>query len=128
MVILIVEDEPNVAELIRETLEAQEFRCLVARSSLEADRILQSQQVDALTVDLQLPGRDGLDWLQEQAVVRPDLPQRTLLVTGSVLDSYDRLRLSRLGVQVLSKPFRIERLVEAVRTLLDGRRGDPDAH
>lgn len=115
MRILVVEDEFHVADLIRRALENQGNTCMVAATAAEAERLLDEQKVDAVTLDLAMPGKNGLDWLEDIAGRRPDLARRTLVITGAFLeaDLVDRVR--RCGAGVLAKPFSLDRLAEAVR-------------
>jgi len=112
--ILVVEDETHVAELIRSILEEMGNVCILARSADEADRVLDGQSVDGVTLDLGMPGRGGLDWLGAVAVRDPDLARRTLVITGMHLESEAIRRLALYGAGVLAKPFTVDGLLEAV--------------
>jgi DNA-binding response OmpR family regulator len=116
MNILVVEDERDVAELIRRMLEQLGNRCIVAGDAAAADRLLDREQVDAVTLDLSMPGRAGLEWLEGIASERPDLARKTLVITGLPLGVESVERLARCGAGVLAKPFGLEALREAVRT------------
>jgi DNA-binding response OmpR family regulator len=112
--ILVIEDEAHVAELIRTILEEMGNVCLLARSAEEADRVLDRQAVDAVTLDLGMPGRDGLEWLGSVAGRNPSLARRTLIITGMQLESEVILLVTRYGAGVLAKPFTVDGLQEAV--------------
>ncbi len=113
-----MEDEPAVADLIEETLELAGHRCVRARDSEEADRMLSAQRVDGITLDVRMPGRDGLDWLGSLFAKRPELARRTLVVTGTFLSPEDCSHLARCGASMLAKPFRVEELVETIHKQL----------
>ena len=93
-------------------------QCMRARDSEEADRVLSSQRVDGITLDVRMPGRDGLDWLGSLFAARPELARRTLVVTGTSLSPEDCSHLARCGASMLAKPFRVEDLVETIRKQL----------
>jgi DNA-binding response OmpR family regulator len=116
--ILVVEDEPYVAELLQETLEGEGNRCILAADASGADRVLATSAVEAITLDLMIPGRDGLAWLETLAESRPDLARRTLVVTGSALGAAERARVAAVGARILAKPFRIEQLLDRLREVL----------
>lgn len=114
MNILVIEDEAHVAELIRTILEDMGNVCLLARSADEADRVLDRHAVDAVTLDLGMPGRDGLEWLGSVAGRDPSLARRTLVITGMQLESEVILLVTRYGAGVLAKPFTVDGLQDAV--------------
>jgi two-component system OmpR family response regulator len=115
MKILVVEDEHPVAEMLCRALEALGNDCLCAHDAATATEILRGQPVDAVTLDLCMPGQPGMTWLENIAETRPELARSTLVITGSHLDAETVERLARCGAGVLAKPFTLESLAEAVR-------------
>ena len=118
MDVLIVEDEREIAELIRESLGKLGFASRIAADAAEADRALAESRADALTLDLGMPGRSGLDWLEAMAAERPELARRTVVITGMDLESELVERLAHCGVGILAKPFSLDGLQDAVRAQL----------
>jgi len=116
--ILVVEDEAPVAEVLRTALETEGNSCLLARTADQAARLLDRHSVDAMTLDLGIPGIGGLEWLESIAEDWPDLAHKTLVITGRPLAPEDITRLARCGAGLLAKPFTLETLNEAVRTQL----------
>ncbi len=119
MNILVVEDEPDVAEVLRRALEQLGNRCVLAADAEQAERALGQDAFDAVTLDLSMPGRGGLEWLEGVARSRPDLARKTLIITGMQLCAESVSRLTRCGAGVLAKPFTVEHLIDAVRCQLD---------
>lgn len=111
MTVLVIDDDPNVTEMIRDALQSNGYRCLVASSAEEADARLAANEVDGVTLDLHMPGRSGLEWLEALENVRPGLARKTLLVTGAQLGPDQIRQLRRCGATLLFKPFCIERLL-----------------
>ncbi|HKQ61994.1 MAG TPA: response regulator [Candidatus Polarisedimenticolaceae bacterium] len=122
MNILVVEDDESVAELLRRALELLGNHCYLAPDAQIADRILHDTAVDAVTLDLGIPGRDGLEWLETMAVSRPRLAGRTLVITGLAVSPDLAQRMARCGAGLLAKPFTLELLAEAVRAQLGWQR------
>ena len=120
MKVLVVEDEELVAELLQRMLESMGNDCLLAADAEQADQLLDREEVDAVTLDLAMPGRNGLDWLEGLANSRPGLARRTLVITGTHLLPPAVERLARCGAGVLAKPFTWTALLDAVRTQLGG--------
>lgn len=116
MKILVVEDEHPVAEMLCRALEALGNDCLCAHDAATATEILRGQPVDAVTLDLCMPGQPGMTWLESIAETRPELARSTLVITGSHLDAETVERLARCGAGVLAKPFTLESLADAVRS------------
>ena len=115
MDVLIVEDEREVAELIRESLGRLGYESRIATDAIEADRVLNESHADAVTLDLGMPGRSGVDWLEQIAAERPDLARRTVVITGMALESELVERVAQCGAGILAKPFTQRALEDAVR-------------
>ncbi len=120
--VLVVEDEPEVAEVILEALTRSGCRCVHARDAEEADRALAEQPVEAVTLDLCMPGRGGLEWLEATLTTRPDVGRRTVVVTGTLLDEAARRRVMRCGAALLQKPVSLKLLVKEVHERLRATR------
>ena len=72
--ILFVDDEPEVLELLRRTFPSDEgYASLTAPSAAKALEILGKQPVDLLVTDQRMPGRTGIELIQEARRLHPDL-------------------------------------------------------
>jgi len=119
MRILIIEDQPQVAQSLKRGLETERFETTVATTGEEGFFLVSSQVFDLLVLDLMLPGRDGLEILRT-------LRQRGLATPVIILSARDavedRVRGLDLGADdYLIKPFAFEELLARIRALL--RRG-----
>ena len=118
-----MEDEPHVAEVISDALASAGHESVRANDANEAQRVLATERVDGITLDLRMPGTDGLEWLSTLWSTRPDLARRTLVVTGTALSPADCHRLARCGASLIAKPFRIDDLLDVLtKQLTPGRR------
>lgn len=124
MRVLVVDDEPYVAELIRQTLESDGHRCITAASAEEAGRAIEGGGVEAMTLDLCMPGGRAVGWLETLFRNHPDLARRTLVVSGSNVTDLDRKRIEACGAGFLAKPFRLERLKDAFRGQIASPKAD----
>ena len=124
MNILVVEDEPHIAELIWRELQEMGNSCLLAQDAEQADHLLDEHLVDGVTLDLGMPGRNGLDWLESMALFDPVLARKTLVITGWDAQPDVLERLVHCGAGFLAKPFTLDALRQAVRSQIGGSCGD----
>jgi DNA-binding response OmpR family regulator len=120
MRILIVEDEPKVANFIRQGLQEERHSVDVAADGADALEVLATvPPYDLIVLDLMLPRRDGfavLKTLRERGVATP------VLVLTARDDVTDKVASLDLGADdYLTKPFAFEEFLARVRALL--RRG-----
>jgi len=120
--ILVVEDEPQVLDLVVRVLTADGYRVLTASDGDEALALLagRTDRVEALITDVRLPGMSGP---RLAAVVRERYPAvRTLYMSGFEEAHEDALRAAWVPGAFLAKPFSPEMLRARIRELLDGSR------
>jgi two-component system phosphate regulon response regulator OmpR len=118
--ILLVEDDPRLAEMLCEYLGRAGLRTTVAPSGTAALSRLSEGQYDAVVLDLMLPDMDGLDVCRQ---LRPgsDIPVLMLTARG---DAVDRIVGLELGADdYLPKPFEPRELLARLRAILRRRVG-----
>lgn len=122
MRILIVEDEPTVAEAISSGLKAEGFETVVASSGEEGFFQASTESFEIIVLDLMLPGRDGLEILNALRARGVHTPVIVLTARDGV---DDRVRgLDQGADDYLAKPFAFPELLARIRALL--RRGRPE--
>ena len=97
-------EEPLLAELLSLAFESAGHDCLVLKDFDHATLVLREFRLDSIVLDLHVSGRSGLDWLETVIPHWPDLPSRTLLLTGAAVSSAEADRITALGVDVALKP------------------------
>ena len=120
--VLIVEDQVMMATFMRRLLaQLERFTVAgVAKSGEEALALLETAQPDVAMVDFQLPGMDGLHFVQMARQVRPQL--RTLIVT-SLVDALTLARVREAGVEgYIEKDASPEMLTAALEAVAEGRK------
>src|ERR1700681_4249619 len=116
--ILVVEDDPRLADMLSEYLGQAGFRVTVAPFGRAALEHLSSAEYDAVVLDLMLPDMDGLD-VCRQVRTRSDTP--VLMLTGRG-DAIDRIVGLELGADdYLPKPFHPRELLARLRAILRRR-------
>jgi DNA-binding response OmpR family regulator len=113
--ILVVDDEPGIASLVRDYLEHAGFAVLVAGDGRNALALARSRRPDLVVLDLGLPGLDGLDVAR---ALRRDSDVPILMLTART-DEADRVAGLELGADdYVSKPFSPREIVARVRAIL----------
>lgn len=118
MKILIVEDEPEIAQLIEQTLIRDGFDCAKAGDGLKALRVFEQQHPDLIILDLMLPGLDGLE-VCTRIRQQSNLKDPYILMLTAKGEEIDRIiGLSTGADDYLVKPFSPRELTARVRALL----------
>lgn len=113
--ILIVEDEPKLAEVLQEYLQQSGFKVAWLANGLEVVAWVREQQPDLIILDLMLPGKDGLQIFRE---VRQFTDTPIIMATAKV-DEIDRLVGLELGADdYVCKPYSPRELVVRVKNIL----------
>jgi two-component system NtrC family sensor kinase len=118
--LLVVDDEPEIAELARDFLESAGYEVAVAESGAVALEMLAEARFDAVVSDLRMPGMDGAALWRELQSRAPALAARVLFVTGDTLSPGADSFLAQTGCATLDKPFSKADLLAKVRRLLAG--------
>jgi DNA-binding response OmpR family regulator len=119
--ILIVDDDPQIRDLLQEYLTANELRVSVTASGKEMTRILVDQAIDLVVLDLRLAGEDGMTLARK---LREESAIPIIMLTG-VRDEADRVMGLELGADdYLTKPFSPRELLARIRTVLRRTKGE----
>lgn len=102
-VILLVEDEPELRELLAEYLREEGFTALLASNGQEAISIIRNQSVDAIVSDLRMPVKDGLSFLLDLRALGRETP---FIVLTAYADKASIVTALRLGAtDFIEKPI-----------------------
>lgn len=122
--ILVVEDEADVASLLRARLEAQGFEVLIESEGRRAVEIAQDFRPDLVILDLMLLDTDGYR-VSEGLRRNNSLCMLPILMLTARTESIDKLRGYGAGADAyLTKPYDAVELVSTVRRLLSDARRD----
>jgi DNA-binding response OmpR family regulator len=116
MRLLVVEDERELAELLRHGLEKAGFAVDSVHSMRHADEHLDVETYDALVLDLALPDGDGLDLLRRLRKRASALPVLILTARDGLDDRVNGLDSG--ADDYLVKPFHVPELVARIRAVL----------
>ncbi|MVT09335.1 response regulator transcription factor [Chitinophaga tropicalis] len=119
MKILIIEDEPQLAQSISEYLSVENYLCELAATFAEATEKITLYDYDCILLDLMLPGGDGMKILEE---IRRQQKQDGVIII-SARDSYnDKIKGLQTGADdYLAKPFHLPELAARVYSVIRRR-------
>lgn len=122
MRVLVVEDEVNIADYLKASLEAEGFVVDIANDGNTGLDMALSESYDAMTLDIMLPGMNGYDVCKE---IRAAGIQTPILMLTAKDGEYDEADAFDIGADdFLRKPFSLVVLVARIHALL--RRGAKD--
>ncbi len=120
--ILIVEDEPKIAELLQKYLHNAGYNTHWISNGQQANEWLQQYQAELILLDLMLPGKDGLAICKE--LRQQDQHTPTIILTARA-EEIDRLLGLELGADdYICKPFSPHEVIARIKAVL--RRSQPD--
>lgn len=120
--ILIVEDHPIYRRGVRDILSANRTFTHVAEAedAVKAAELLRKERWDAMVLDINLPGKSGLEFLKEVKLVHPKLP---VLILSVYSEEQYALRMLKAGASgYLTKNRSPEELIGALTRLLQGKK------
>lgn len=108
--VLIVDDQPEMRELLADLLDLQGYDPALARDGIEATRLARELQPAAITLDLCMPGRDGQEVLYDLA---GDDRTRSIPVVVVSASGQDLITTPQVS-GIVCKPFEVSDLLAAV--------------
>ena len=110
--ILIVEDNIDIHNLIREVLEKEHYRVLSSYTGTEAMRIIENERIDLILLDLMLPEINGEEIVKKVK----DIP---IIVISAKISTEDKVNVLLNGANdYLTKPFNVEELLARIQVQL----------
>ena len=116
--ILVVDDEPDIAEMLGELLASAGHRIDVAASGNEALRRLARRPYDAILSDLKMPDLDGPGLYRRLRETHPHLLERVAFISGDTLGMGASEFLAQTGRPLLEKPFVPAEVFQVVERIL----------
>ena len=113
--VLIVDDEPQIRRVLRTTLTSHGYTVMEARTGDEALDLIRSEHVDLILLDLNMPGRSGLETCREIRA-SGDVPIIMLTVRNTERDKVQALDAG--ADDYVTKPFGSEELMARIRAAL----------
>ena len=116
--VLVVDDEPQIRRLLRNTLERADYHVVLASNGREAMRSLGIDKPDAILLDLGLPDQDGLELVP---LIRRQCDAALLIVSAREATAEKVAALDLGADDYVTKPFDTDELLARLRTALRRR-------
>jgi len=117
--VLVIDDDPGVRDYMEALVSRQGYEVLAVADGEQALQSLETTQPDLVTLDVVLPGMDGLETLSELKKRLPDVPVVMLSGHGQARNIVEAMRLG--ASDFLRKPFEVEELELAFQKALEKR-------
>jgi two-component system NtrC family sensor kinase len=112
--ILIVDDEPHIAEALSAFLTQQRFDVSSAPTATAALELLAREKYDLILSDVRMPGMDGLEFHEAASRNHPRYKQRFIFMSGYLMQERVKAHLAGTGLPCLEKPFSFDELGRTV--------------
>jgi len=118
--ILIVEDKESMAQMLKETMDTEGYRSLIARDGAEGIRRIKENKIDIVLTDLKLPKKDGMDVLRAAKEENPLLPVILMTAYGSVDVAVRAIKEG--AFDFITKPFDTDHLLHLIKKAVENQR------
>jgi len=106
--VLLVDDDPDLCDVLVAGLNRREFECVAATTAEEALAVLDRRELDAVLTDLNLRGTNGLELCERILGSRPNLPVVVITAFGSLETAVAAIRVG--AYDFVTKPIEIDAL------------------
>ncbi len=116
--ILVVDDEPDFCEALRDFLEAKGYSVLEAHDGDHALEIYRQERPDVVLLDIRMPGKDGLETLRELRAFDPEA--RVIMITAVQEEELDKQAWAGMDegtLDYITKPFDLHSLERTLSIL-----------
>jgi two-component system, NtrC family, nitrogen regulation response regulator NtrX len=111
--ILVIDDESAIRAAVRDILQDEHYRVLLAEDGIVGLNILENERIDLVILDVRLPRMGGMDVLKEMRSRKPETEILVVSGHGSIDMAVQAVRLG--AFDFIEKPLSIDRLLTAVR-------------
>ncbi len=115
--ILVVDDEKSMREFLDIALSHEGFNVTAAENGRKGIELLQEMTPDLVITDMKMPGKSGLDVLQEAKEFNPYLPVIMITAYSSTEEAVEAMKLG--AVDYITKPFNLDEIKRVIRSALE---------
>lgn len=110
--VLVVDDEEEVVEVVRELFREEGMEPIGSRSAEEALMIFRKKEIDLVVTDVKMEGMDGVEMAKEMRDLRPDIP---IIFISAYVDSYELKGKIGGSFSFFHKPFDLSDLLREAK-------------
>jgi len=111
--ILLIDDEEVIRDVISRLLERNGYRVFTAEESEAGLKLLKEEPIDLILLDLMLPGRSGLECLEEVFDIAPDV---SVVMISAYASIENAVKATKMGAfDFVTKPFKNEELLNVIK-------------
>jgi two-component system alkaline phosphatase synthesis response regulator PhoP len=122
--ILVIEDEPNIRELVEYNLKQNGYEVLTSEDGLQGLSMARKERPDLILLDIMLPGKNGFDICRE---LRAEGIRTPVIMLTAKNEEIDKVMGLEFGADdYISKPFGIRELVARIKAVLRRCEGAPE--
>ena len=115
--VLVIDDDPDMRRLLRDFLIREGYHVVEAADGRDASALVESERIDVVILDKEIPGMNGLDVLSFLRQRCPSLPVIFITAFGGPDVAEESRR--RGAYRYVEKPFRVAAIVDTVQAILE---------
>jgi two-component system, NtrC family, response regulator HydG len=119
--VLVIDDEEDILVWLRDELGKHGYEVDVASSGEAGLSQISRSDFDLAFCDWKMPGMSGREVYEQIGVVKPELRQRLVIVTGDILSNQTYLFLQMEKLPYLVKPFSLPEVHSIIRMVLNSK-------
>ena len=118
--VLLAEDEPALAHIVRESLEERDFKVVLCSNGADVLEQYAKQRPDIMALDVMMPKIDGFEVAKKIRETNTDIPIIFITARSQVKDVVTGFEIG--ANDYLKKPFSVEELIVRIKVLLSAKR------
>lgn len=115
--VLVIDDEPDIRELLSITLEQMGLEVVTAARLAKARKLLENEDFDLCLTDMKMPDGNGLELVEMVQLIKPQLPIAMITAFGNMEIAIEALKKG--AFDFISKPLELMRLRSVVQSALE---------
>ncbi|MBN1439402.1 MAG: GAF domain-containing protein [Anaerolineales bacterium] len=117
--VLIIDDEPNVQDVLAKTLSGRGYMVETAMNGEEGLNCLAQSAFDVILCDFRMPNFSGMDFYRRIQAEMPHLAPRIIFITGDTANLVTRRFIEENNLTILEKPFELNDLLQVIRLVCE---------